>query len=68
MCNIVLIGAATGLDLENNGRSASVNSFVSIANIFTMVVFSCECVLKLVSEAYRPQNYFLDTGNGGATK
>jgi hypothetical protein len=64
MLNIVLIGIATGLDLENNGRFAPVNTFVEVSAIFTTVVFTFECVAKIISEAYRPQDYFLDPDNG----
>lgn len=65
MINIALIGVATGLDLESGGRSSSVALFVDLTTILTMVVFTCECVLKIIAEAYRPQDYFLDPENGG---
>jgi hypothetical protein len=64
MCNILLIGVATGLDLENGGKSKTINAFVNFSSTFTMIIFSCECILKLITEAYRPQNYFLDPDNG----
>jgi hypothetical protein len=67
LCNIGLIGLATGLDLENGGRSESINTFVEVSSLLTMVVFTAEAILKLVSEAYRPQDYFLDPENGEPT-
>lgn len=64
MANILLIGLATGLDLENGGRSDSINAFVEVASLLTFIVFTSECTLKLISEAYTPKDYFLDPENG----
>jgi hypothetical protein len=66
-----LIGAAIGLELENNGRPeplASVNQIVSSVSGFTTAVFTVECGLKLVAEGYQPLRYFTDPENGNFNK
>ena len=71
LINIVLIGAATGLDLDNNGRPEpldSVNALVSEVSAFATAVFTVECVVKLVAEGHYPMRYFTDPENGHFNK
>ena len=65
MLNILLLGLATGLDLEYSeaGYKGTV-AFVDFVGDFTVWVFTVECVLKLVAEAWRPERYFQDPANG----
>ena len=60
MLNILLIGAATGLDLENNGRDAWCVVFTNIVGGVTSAVFTVEVVLKIMAEGREPLNYFTD--------
>jgi voltage-gated sodium channel len=64
MVNILLVGVATGLDLENAGRDPWCAMFVGVVGVLTLVVFSAECVLKIVSEGTQPWHYFTDSENG----
>lgn len=65
MFNILLLGLATGLDLEySEAGYAGVTAFVDFVGDFTVWVFTVECVLKLVAEAWRPERYFQDANNG----
>jgi len=71
MVNIILIGTATGLDLDNNGRPEpleSVDALVNGISIFTTVVFTIECVVKVVAEGHYPMRYFTDPENGHFNK
>jgi len=60
MLSILMIGVATGVDLENGGRDAWTVAFVDIVAIFSTVVFTVECVVKIVSEGMEPWKYFTD--------
>ena len=64
MANILLIGVATGIDLENNGRDDWAQGNVDAVSLFTTVVFTAEVVLKIITEGYEPQQFFLDAENG----
>jgi len=65
MLNILMIGLATGLDLQfADDPNPGVTGFVDVTGLFTMVVFTLECVCKLVAEGYRPDRYFTDAENG----
>jgi len=64
MANIILVGLATGLDLENAGRDAWTVEFVNVVGLFTLVVFSVECILKIIAEGTEPLRYFTDHENG----
>ena len=62
--NILAVGLATGLDLENRGRDPWVVQFVDSVGVITLSVFTCECLLKIVSCAYKPLLYFTDPDDG----
>ena len=64
MINILLIGISTGLDLENTDGDPGVTSFVDATSLFTTVVFTVECLLKLAAEGEWPTRYFTDPENG----
>ena len=64
MINIMLIGISTGLDLENRGRDAWVVNATELVAEVTQVVFTLECILKLVAEGPDPLRYFTDPDNG----
>lgn len=66
MLNILLIGVATGVDLETGGGAGlpSVRAFVSTAAGLTTVVFAAESALKIVAEGRHPYRYFTDPENG----
>ena len=64
MLNNLATGAVSGLDLENAGRDPNVNAFVDVTSSTTTIVFTLECVLKLVAEARQPQEYFKDQEDG----
>ena len=91
MVCILLIGVATGVDLENRGARnpasnspaaiqticrpsyvlpppidniGSINTFVAATGYITMVAFTAECILKIISQAYEPWRYFNDPDDG----
>ena len=64
LVNILLIGISTGLELENHGRAAWVTTVNSVVSITTLIVFTLECILKIVAEGYEPMKYFMDPANG----
>ena len=64
MANIFLIAVATVCDLENRNEDVGIQSFVDATSTLTTVVFTVECFLKLVTEAYSPLEYFTDTEDG----
>jgi hypothetical protein len=64
MANILLTGAASGIDLEFDGRSPEVSHFVEAVSLGTQIVFTLECTLKIVAEAYEPWQYFADEEDG----
>jgi hypothetical protein len=53
---ILLIGVATGVDLETNGGegSAGIAFFLYLVTEVTKIVFALECALKIISEGYHP--------------
>ena len=64
LANILLIGIATGLELENNGADASVSLAVDVISGLTLAVFTLECVLKIMAEGDLPSLYFTDPDVG----
>jgi hypothetical protein len=58
--NILLVGIATGLDLENQHGDEITDKFVAVVSLVTMTVFTIECALKIAAEGFRPLNYFID--------
>lgn len=64
MVNILLVGVATGLDLENAGRDPWAVTFVDVVGIETLAVFTIECILKIIAEGTEPLRYFTDNQNG----
>jgi hypothetical protein len=65
MLNILLIGVATGVDLEYSEAGYEVATlFVEYVGTVTVWVFTCECGLKLIAEAWHPLRYFQDPENG----
>jgi voltage-gated sodium channel len=66
MFNILLIGISTGVDLETNGGAGSpgIQLFIELTASLTFVVFSVECVLKLIAESWHVERYFQDPENG----
>eukprot|EP00615_Pteridomonas_danica_P011765 CAMPEP_0114346930 /NCGR_PEP_ID=MMETSP0101-20121206/13474_1 /TAXON_ID=38822 ORGANISM="Pteridomonas danica, Strain PT" /NCGR_SAMPLE_ID=MMETSP0101 /ASSEMBLY_ACC=CAM_ASM_000211 /LENGTH=1430 /DNA_ID=CAMNT_0001483895 /DNA_START=53 /DNA_END=4345 /DNA_ORIENTATION=+ len=63
LVNILCIGAATGIDLENNG-DPSTALLVTTVSIITTTVFTFECIFKIVAEGYEPMIYFTDPEDG----
>ena len=47
MVNILLIGIATGVDLENTQGDPATTAFVDVVGYVTFAVFTIECVLKI---------------------
>jgi len=66
MCNILLIGVATGIDLQFAAavKDPAITQFVDMVSNVTAIVFTVECGLKLVAESYRFERYFTDEENG----
>ena len=62
---ILLVGIATGVDLENPEPTPGVSAFVSITSTTTMIIFTMECALKIISYGYNPLGYFVDAEDGG---
>jgi len=60
MANIVMVGAATGYDLETGGGNPEAMNAISL---FTLAVFTLEVVLKVVAEAREPWCYLTDLEN-----
>jgi len=54
----------SGLDLEFADRKPGVNVVVDALSSMTSVVFTFECVLKIVAEGRRPLNFFQDKADG----
>ena len=44
----------------DEGRTAGINTFVNVVGQFTSLVFTSECVLKIISEGYSPSRFFTD--------
>lgn len=63
MINILVVGLATGLDLEFSA-SEIVGKFVNFVSNFTMIVFTCEVILKIIAEGFEPLRYFYHPENG----
>ena len=64
LLNILLVGIATGVDLDNEEPTESIADFVKVTAIFTLSVFTAECVLKIISYGYSPQTFFTDEEDG----
>ena len=64
MLNIFLVAISTGVDLENEEREPSLVQFTETVAWLTLSVFTLECILKIISEAYEPLRYFTDHENG----
>jgi hypothetical protein len=65
LLNILLVGIATGVDLENaNNPSQGVTDFVAATSMLTLTVFTLEVVLKVVSYGLSPLVYFTDEHDG----
>jgi hypothetical protein len=64
MINILGTGVVSGLDLENAGRDPNVDAFVDVVSSITTLVFTLECMLKIVAEARKPLHYFQDSEDG----
>jgi voltage-gated sodium channel len=64
MANILLVGAATGVELDNDGRDERISEAVNAVSLFTLAVFTLEVVLKVVAEAREPWRYLTDADNG----
>jgi len=64
MLNIIAVGVSTGADLENVNEDPNVDAFVSYTGLVTTIVFTVECVLKLVAEGEYWRRYFTDPDNG----
>ena len=64
MFNILMVGVATGVDLENRERDPWTVAFVDIVGYVSLVVFVLECVVKIVSEGMEPWKYFTDEVGG----
>jgi len=64
LLNIILVGVITGIDLENDGRDEWTIELSKITSIFTLVVFTLECILKIITEGDEPWNYFTDRVDG----
>jgi voltage-gated sodium channel len=64
LANILLVGAATGVDLENNGRDEWTRDAVAGVSTVTLTVFTLEVILKVIAEGLQPWHYFIDEDNG----
>jgi hypothetical protein len=64
LLNILLVGIATGVDLENPDPTQSIAQFVSVTAIMTTIIFTAECILKIVSYGHNPKGYFIDEEDG----
>lgn len=65
MCNIALIGVATGVDLQFAAvKDPTITQFVDTVSNVTAIIFTVECGLKLIAESYRFERYFTDEENG----
>ena len=64
MCNIILVGVATGVDLENDEGNPMLTAFVNATSSITLASFTLESICKIVAEGYTPQVYFTDPKNG----
>jgi len=64
MVCILLVGVATGLELENDGRSERTSEAVNTVSFVTLIIFTFEAVLKVVSEGREPWRYVTDSTNG----
>lgn len=53
---ILLIGVATGVDLETDGGEGTpgIAMFLYLVTEVTKVVFAMECFLKIIAEGYHP--------------
>jgi len=53
---ILLIGVATGVDLESDGGEGSpgIALFLYLVTEVTKVIFAMECFLKIIAEGYHP--------------
>ena len=49
----------------SSGRGENLADFVNLTSAFTTAVFTCEAVLKIVSEGFEPARYFTDPELGG---
>ena len=65
LANILLIGVATGLDLEAGATSPSVAKAAEVISDITTAVFTLEVILKIVAEGFEPLTYFTDSRDGG---
>jgi hypothetical protein len=59
-----MVGITTGVDLENGGRDVWTSLLSGIVTDATLVVFTAECILKIIGEAYQPWRYFIDQEYG----
>ena len=64
MACILIIAIATVCDLENRSHDPKITRFVEVASLSTTLVFTCECVLKIVAEAHKPHQYFVSNDDG----
>ena len=56
LLNILFLGLATGMDLEySEAGDDGIIDVVDFAGTFTAWVFTFECALKIISEAWRPE-------------
>ncbi len=64
MLAILGISFATALDLEFDGQNETVSDFVDLMAFITTVVFTSECVLKIMAEGSEPLRYFTHPDDG----
>ena len=66
MLCIIAVGVTTGLDVnDEDENNMNVRRFVNIVQWVTFVVFVVECVLKIVAQGARPQQYFFAKNGDG---
>ena len=64
MICIVLVGVATGVDLENQGSDPELDNAVTFVTNLCLGIFTVECGAKIVAEGTSPLNYFTNKNNG----
>ena len=61
MCWIVGVGVVTGMELDD---PRSFGALGGVVDVLAMVVFTAECVIKLLAEGEKPLRFFSDPEDG----
>ena len=62
--HILLVGVTVGVDVSYDNPSPGLQTFLNVVNLESLVVFTWEACVKIISEGTQPWRYFTNSDGG----